>query len=259
MIVVKAGGSAITDKRTYAKARLPVIRGLASELSSAKESIVLVNGAGSFGHTMAKKYDLASGYRKENQRVGVCRTKNDVLRLNMIVIETLMTKGIHAVSISPSSCFLCVNGRIEDSYLPPVYRMLELGFVPALYGDVVFDRKMGFCILSGDQIAVYLALKLGAERLILATDVDGLYDCDPKKSKNARILDKITYSQLEDMTKHATEVGDVTGGMVGKLREIMSLAGKGIETDIVNLKKKGILSHAVEGKVRGTRIVEAGL
>jgi isopentenyl phosphate kinase len=208
---------------------------------------------------MAKKYDLASGYREEGQRVGVCRTKNDVLRLNMIVVEALMRKGIHAISISPSSCFMCVNGRIDDSYLTPVYRMLELGFVPVLYGDVVFDRKVGFCILSGDQIAVYLALKLGAERLILATDVDGLYDCDPKKFKNARILNNITYSRLEGMTRHATEVGDATGGMAGKLREIMSLAGKGIETDIVNLKKKGILSHAIGGKVRGTRIVEAGL
>lgn len=259
MIVVKAGGSAITDKRKYAKARLPVIQRLASELSSAKESIVLVNGAGSFGHTMAKKYDLASGYREESQRGGVCRTKNDVLRLNMIMVEALMRKGIHAVSISPSSCFMCDNGRIEDSYLPPIYRMLELGFVPSLYGDVVFDRKMGFCILSGDQIAVYLALKLGAEKLILATDVDGLYDCDPKKSKNARLYDNITYSQLEGITRHATDVGDVTGGMAGKLWEIMSLSGKGIETDIVNLKKKGILSHAIEGNVRGTRIVGAGL
>ena len=254
MIVVKAGGSAITDKGVYARARMPVIRRLASELSSAKEGIVLVNGAGSFGHTVAMKYDLKNGYIGEGQKGGVCKTRLDVTRLNMMVVEALTKKGINAVSVSPASCFVCERGRIKESFLSSTRKMLECGFVPVFFGDVCFDREMGFCILSGDQIAVYLALSLKAKRLILATDVDGLYEDDPKKFRNARLLERVRYEKLE--LKCASEVGDATGGMAGKMREVLALKGKDIETDIVNLTKRGTLSQAIEGKVRGTRIVE---
>lgn len=255
MIVVKAGGSAITDKGKYATARPRIIRSLASELSSAQEEIILVCGAGSFGHIVAKRHGLAEGYVRESQKKGVAQTRHDVSRLNAMVTEALIQKKILAVSMPPRACFVCEGGRIKESFLEPVRMMSETGFVPVLFGDIVSDMYTGFCILSGDRIAAYLAHALGAHRLILATDVDGFYDGDPKKKKGATLLGRIRYAELSGILSHASEVGDVTGGMAGKLREILTLKGEGIETDIINLTKRGVLSSALRGEVRGTRIV----
>jgi isopentenyl phosphate kinase len=125
--------------------------------------------------------------------------------------------------------------------------------VPVLYGDVVLDRKKSFCVLSGDQIASYLALKLKAEKIIFAIDVDGIYDKDPKKFKNAKLLSKISGPEILNALESPQK--DVTLGIKGKLSELIKLAEKGIESQVVNGLKAGRLRKALKGeRVIGTTI-----
>lgn len=249
MIIVKAGGSAITDKAREFTPRLQVIERLADQLSCSKEQVVLVHGGGSYGHPLAKEYKLHKGFNCKSQLEGVSQTRYSMTELNQLILSVLIQKRIPAVAVQPSACFVCERKRISLSFLDPLKKMLELQCVPVLYGDVVFDLKMGFSILSGDQIVSYLAETFSPKKVIFGLNVDGLYTKDPKY-EDAELVEDVTFSGLKFIS--GEETGDVTKGMKGKLLEIGRM--EGIEVNLINLTKEGVLLKALQGNVVGTRI-----
>jgi isopentenyl phosphate kinase len=148
------------------------------------------------------------------------------------------------------------NGRIkmfEDAILK---MLLKMSFMPVLYGDTTLDEKLGFTILSGDQIASHLARKFNADKIVIGVDVDGLYDADPKVAKNARVYTHLNLNQLK-MMKIMNKVGaaDVTGGMLGKITELVPAIEQGVPVTIVNAAKPNHIYNALIGeKVEGTII-----
>jgi isopentenyl phosphate kinase len=251
MIIIKTGGSAITDKNIPYIPRKGVMREVAEQLSHYDHGIILVHGGGSFGHHRAKKYKLHRGFSDPSQVKGVAETRLSMINLNTLVVSSLLEAGIAAVSVQPSACFVCTTARISASFLDPVKNLLELPSVPVLYGDVVTDTTMGFCILSGDQIVSYLASIFHPERVIFGLNTDGLYTRDPLY-EDAELIGTISFSDLA--TIGGEETGDVTGGMKGKLAEIARMEGLGVEVNLINLTKKGTLLRALQGRVEGTII-----
>jgi isopentenyl phosphate kinase len=132
-----------------------------------------------------------------------------------------------------------------------------MGFIPVLYGDAVMDSKLGFTILSGDQLASELAMRLNAERIIFGVDVDGLYDADPKIEKTAKLFKHLNQEELKKLQNKLCRptVHDVTGGMLGKVMELLPAVEHGIPVIIVNASKPGNVYSILEGKpVEGTVI-----
>jgi isopentenyl phosphate kinase len=249
MMIIKLGGSAVTDKRKEFTPRLAVIESVADQLLALEKQIILVHGGGSYGHPLAKEFELQNGFKNPSQIRGISQTRYSMTELNQLILSVLIRKGIAAVSIQPSACFICSNSRISRSFLDPITSLLFLSCMPVLYGDVVGDTEMGFCILSGDQIVSYLAQKLTPEKVIFGLEVDGLYTKDPKYD-DAQLVRDITFSDLISVS--GEETGDVTKGMKGKLSEILQM--KGIEVNLINLTKEGMLLNAITGSVEGTTI-----
>jgi isopentenyl phosphate kinase len=248
-LIVKLGGSVITDKRRPFVVRHAILRRLARELAAAKEHLVLVHGGGSFGHPVASKYDIAGGYKNKNQLIGLSLTHRAMERLNANVIEALQKAGLPAIAVQPSACVVVSGGRIQSMELGPLKKLLELGITPVLYGDAVPDLSKGMSILSGDKIVAYLALALKAPRVILGVDVDGVYTANPKKTKHAELVRRIVLGDKKLIASIGAAGGsDVTGGMGNKVRELLALAGRGVEAEIVNATKPGILKRAVQGE-----------
>ena len=131
---------------------------------------------------------------------------------------------------------------------------LNEGYVPVLYGDIVLDDKLNMSILSGDQIIEYIASFLNPDRVVLGTDVDGVYNKNPKIHKDAKLIEKL--SSLDDITQmESTTNVDVTGGMIGKVKELLTLADNGVDSEIINANKPEIISKSLQGKiVKGTKI-----
>ena len=259
--VLKLGGSVITDKKKPLTPDLQAIERLADEISQAKvSSLILVHGGGSFGHPVAERHDIAGGYVDPSQILGFSQTHLAMTLLNSWVMEALISHNIPAVEVHPSSCAITKAGRIVNMELKPLKKMLKMGFVPVLYGDAVLDSEKGFAILSGDQLVSSLAIKLGACRIIMGADVDGLYTADPKTDSSAHLIDHITLEELKSL-KHKIEgskATDVTGGMLGKMLEVKLAIEHDIETVIVNATKSGRVYKALKGKkVIGT-IIEKG-
>ncbi len=257
-VVLKLGGSVITEKDRPLTPNLQAIGRLAEEIDRAKVSpIVIVHGGGSYGHPIAKTYEIAGGLKDQAQLVGFSKTHEAMVSLNRLVVGNLLDRGSPAFGMAPSSFILTSKGRIQIFQGEILTRAIKTGLIPVLYGDAVLDTKQGFAILSGDQIAALLAVKLKAERLIMGVDVDGLYDSNPKKDSSARLISRLTLEEVPELMNKigGAEVSDVTGGMLGKVSELTAPVARGIETVIVNALKPGYVYRALKGeKVVGTRI-----
>lgn len=278
MIILKLGGSILTKKDSeHPELDYNNLNRIASEISSYYNSnkisnlngyndinnfkgLVIVHGAGSFGHPPAKKYNIGAKFEESEypkKRIGFSITQNCVKKLNTEVCDVLVKNNIPAVSIQASSFITTKNKRIDEDTvnLDLIKKYLTNGFVPVIYGDVVLDSELKMAVLSGDQIITYLAKNLNPKRVILGTDVDGVYNKNPKSSdSNAELIEVLSsLNQLESFD--STNNIDVTGGMVGKIKELLDLAEIGIESNIINANTNGIIYSGLNGdEVKGTLI-----
>ncbi len=257
MEVLKLGGSVVTNKLLPMTPNTEAIRRLADEvLAAGPRPLVIVHGGGSFGHPPAKEYDIASGYSSPRQLPGFSKTHQSMVRLNALVIDFLLDAGIPAASVAPSSFIVTEDGRITDLDSTVVRRYIDSGFVPVLYGDAVLDSERKFTILSGDQLAVRLAVGLEARKLLFGVDVDGVYTANPKLAPEARLIEELSLANARGMVKIGESLGtDVTGGMLGKVTEAAAAVKTGMEVHIVNALKPGVVRGALMGdSVVGTRL-----
>ena len=258
-VILKLGGSVITRKGRELTPNIEVIRRLAKEVSRADlPHLIIVHGGGSFGHPLAERYGLKEGYRSPSQLIGFSKTHEAMLSLNRLIVEALLDEGIPAFSISPSSFILTRRGRILHLDEKALKKALAIGLVPVLYGDVILDTDMGFTILSGDQIVSELAVRFDAQLIVVGVDVDGIYTDDPKVNPSAKLIRQITPEELEALREgiKGSRAVDVTGGMLGKINELLTPAKNGIEIVIVNALKPDNIYKALRGvETVGTKIL----
>lgn len=262
MIILKIGGSSLTNKdSSESDVNFESLERIALEIKSSLDNgpkqLIIVHGAGSFGHPPAKKYKIGEAFDESEypqKRIGFCETQNAVKKLNMHVCEAFIKQGLPVVAIPASSFMTAKDKRINPCSLDAFTRYLNEGFIPVIYGDVVLDDDLGICVISGDQLIQYLARNLTPDKVILGTDVDGVYNKNPKTHDDAIFFDK--FSSLEDLdTLEGTTNIDVTGGMVGKIKELLYLADLGIESMIINAEVENNIFKVLEDEdVKGTVI-----
>jgi len=257
-IILKIGGSVITDKSGELAARTRDMSRLAEEIQKANvQNLIIVHGGGSFGHPVAQQYAIKEGFKEERQKIGFAETHHVMTVLNGLFMDALVWRNVPAVSITPSSCIITKKGRIQCFEEAPFKMILKMGFLPVMYGDAVFDTELGFTILSGDQLISHIATKLNAERIIMGIDVDGLYDADPKVEKTAKMFKHLTLHELKTLQQKLGKptACDVTGGMFSKIAELIPAIEQGIPVTIVNATKPNYIYMALKGeKVEGTLI-----
>ncbi|MEN6479274.1 MAG: isopentenyl phosphate kinase [Anaerolineales bacterium] len=252
LVLVKLGGSLITDKLRPETARLDTIQRLAKEIAQALAqrptlSLVLGHGSGSFGHIQAQRYHVHEGGLTD--WMGYAQTGAAAQRLNRIVTDALLEAGVPAVSLQPSASALCRQGELLALSIEPVQHLLAHGAVPLLYGDVAIDAVQGSTIVSTEQVLAYIARNLGPTRFVEVGEVEGVYTTDPHHDPNARLLPRITPSQhaalaagLQD--SHAV---DVTGGMRSKVATLLALIQTmpGLTARIISGETPGALATAL--------------
>jgi isopentenyl phosphate kinase len=257
LTVLKIGGSVITEKSEELKPRMQDINRLADEIKNANaQNLVIVHGGGSFGHPLAQKYNISSGFKGGNQQ-GFAETHHVMTVLNGLFMDALIWRGIPAVSITPCSCITTKNGRIQSFEETRLKALIKMGFLPVVYGDAVLDSELGFTILSGDQLVAHIARGLGAERIIIGVDVDGLCDADPKAEKTAKVYKHLTLAELKALQNQFCKPKscDVTGGMLGKITELLPAIEQGVPVTIVNATRPNYIYRALKGEdVEGTLI-----
>ncbi len=170
MILVKLGGSVITDKAKLRTFRSSSCSRLARELKPARNRLAVVHGAGSYGHIEAKKHGLQNGLKTNAQLRHVAGVQRDVRELNLRVLETLIDNDVKAVSIPPAASAKFDHGEIRSFDSDPFKVMLDLGLSPVTFGDVVPDESMGFSICSGDLMMEAIAKAFEPEIVVFCAD-----------------------------------------------------------------------------------------
>lgn len=212
MIIVKLGGSIITEKSSYRRFRKRTTGRIVAELAQVEEPMAIVHGGGSFGHIMAKEYALP-GKINDKSRIGASIVHKDMVDLNQMVTSILLDNGISAVSFPPST-YICKDGKDYG----PMESFLEAGLTPVSFGDIYLKGKDEIGIYSGDRIMLDLSERLKPDRAIFISDVDGLYDRNPKLHRDAKLL-----RSLFDDASFESGVADVTGGIKAKIDTIKEM------------------------------------
>jgi isopentenyl phosphate kinase len=258
LAVLKLGGSAITHKDKLKTPNLAAMRRLGREVAEAQvKHLILVHGGGSYGHPLAKLHAIKEGYRVPAQVAGFAETHQAMMELNKLVVDTLVSCGVAAFSVSPSSFIITKGGRIRTLDAAVLTHLLELGCVPVLFGDAVVDENIGFTILSGDQLVAAVATRFKASKVVIGVDVAGVHTLDPKSDSTATPIPRIKLQGLKAILNsvEGAKTTDVTGGMVSKIRELMPAINAGIPAVIVNAAEEGNVYKALKGEdVVGTKI-----
>lgn len=201
---------------------------------------------------------MTRALKTKKQLAAFAETQRLQNELDSIVTKELIRLGVPAIPCQASASAIMKNGRIEKFYTEAIKGFLKLGLVPVLYGVPAYDRQRGCSILSGDEIIAFLAKRLGARRIIHGTDVDGVFDSDPKRNENAKLIKRISGKNYKSFLKNiGSSTGiDVTGGMRRKTDELVRLSRHNITSIIVNATKPGRLERALLGKKAICTIVQ---
>jgi len=261
LILLKIGGSICTEKsKGKFKVKNKTLARIAKEIKEAKEQrgfrLILVNGAGPFGHVNVASYDINSGLSTPRDYEGFVKTVCDCSYLNHAVSEAMRREGILAYPYPSSSVIMQSKKRISFFSLDVAKRLwvYNQDIVPVMNGTMVPDAALKGSVLSGDAVIEYLAERLNARLVIFATDVDGIFTADPRKNRKAKLVAEITKESFPSLKRgiSGSSSTDVTGGMLGKVERLLGLEAK---TLVINGNKPGRIRDALLlKKVRGTVI-----
>ncbi len=254
LVFVKLGGSLITEKNAPYTINYQAITRIVKELKEAIDNdhhlqLLIGHGGGSFPHPVAQSFKTAEGFIQDTSIRGFALCQNAASTLNRILVDLMADYAINAVSIQPSACCVATDGRITDFFTQPIEASLEHGLIPVVFGDCVFDTVKGCTIVSTEQIFSYLSSALQPSRVLIVGLVGGVYTSDPQKDENAQFIPTI---EVEKFTSIESYLGgsysvDVTGGMATKVKELIELARRGIECEILS-GASGNITKALAGQ-----------
>lgn len=264
LILIKLGGSVITDKNTPYLLREDNIIRLSKEIAKARKIagrntfFIIGNGGGSFSHPLAAKYKLQNGLTNKEGLKGLSLTSNAEIEMNRIVMKHLIKAGLPVVSFAPASFVLSRNHKVYKLFLDPIGETLARGIVPVIYGDMIIDVILGCMAFSSEKVLGILALKFGPQfdrvKIINCTGTDGVYD---KSGNTIPVINTNNFETFKHFIGPSDQI-DVTGGMSHKVDEALKLAREGVTSLIINGQRKGNLTNAILGKqVTGTLICKS--
>lgn len=253
--VVKLGGSIVTDKGSETlRVNQDRVRNLAFELREAKlERLVLVSGAGSYGHRIVAKTGIDTGINNPQDLLAWAETQRLQYVLSATVAKIFIDAGLPVIVHQASASARLQAGKLRDMDTQVCQGILQLGAIPLLYGVPAWDQQQGCAILSGDQLAPFIALKLGIPDLVYGTDVDGVYDRPPAQAGAMHIplITNANFAEVQKSLSGSRHV-DVTGGMAGKISTLMDWADQGLRARIIDATIPGRISQALAGEDVGT-------
>lgn len=247
-LMLKIGGSVVTVKGRHGEIDRENIAMICREIGSHRDiPLLIVHGAGSCGHPEAERYRLTDGLSPEN-REGVSVTHQAVRRLNDTLVNALREEAVEAVGIHPLHLCYAENGRIVAMECRHIREMLSRAMVPVLHGDVVMDGVRGAAVISGDQIVAFLGRALRFSRIGLATDVPGVL-------AGEAVIPVLTPATMGQVRIGSSLHTDVTGGMGGKITELLALARAGTCSEIFHVSQ---INAFLEGRPHGGTVVKGG-
>lgn len=254
-IVVKVGTSTLA----HATGRLNIQRmerlcRVLSDLKNAGHEIILVS-SGAIGMGVGKlnlpgrPADMPS--KQAAAAVGQCEL--------MYTYDKQFTEYSHTVAQLLLTGEDIKSEQRSRNVRSTLSRLLELGALPIINeNDAVATDEIGVenTIGENDSLSAIVAAAIGADLLVLLLDIDGLYDKDPRRHPDARLIPTVERVDDELFTlAEDSSTGLGTGGMITKLRAAAIATEAGCEMVIANGSKPEVLYDIAAGRPAGTRFL----
>lgn len=242
LLLIKLGGSLVTDKTKPLTAKADVIDRLAAEIAELKANtpnldIIIGNGAGSFGHYMVKEYGLGIEGNIAGREGQVREVHQSVERLNGLIASALRKSGLDVEVVDGQQI---VNGG-----------SLPKDIIVSIYGDIVIN-KGSYKVVSTEELFSILLPSLrkrySKTDVIFMTAVDGVLDRDGK------VIREIG-ADGNGADFYEAEGFDVTGGMRQKLESAKQIKEWADNVYIIGGSKQGNLTKLVGGRNIGTKVI----
>ena len=251
-IVVKVGTSTLA----YPTGRLNIQRmerlcKTLSDLKNAGHEIILVSSgaiAMGFGKLNLSERPKDMPGKQASAAVGQCEL--------MYVYDKLFTEYNHiGGQLLITAPDIADGGSRKANFHNTMDRLLELGALPVINeNDTVSTEEIA--VGDNDTLSAIVAATVSADLLVLLSDIDGLYDGDPRKNPDAKLIPTV-----ETVDERIIALGGGsgsslgTGGMATKLLAAQIAVGAGCEMVIANGEKPELLYDIVAGKPIGTRFL----
>ena len=173
---------------------------------------------------------LMAEYRKAFERFGVA------------VAQVLLTADV----LNNRKTYLNLRHSVET--------LLKLGVVPVLNeNDSISTEEIGSAFGDNDKLSALVASKIDADVLIMLSDIDALYDKDPRKHKDAKPV-SVVFEITEGLVKSAGAKGSryAVGGMKSKIEAAKIASNAGCPLVLANGRSKNVISAIFAGKTIGT-------
>jgi isopentenyl phosphate kinase len=257
---LKLGGSLITKKDKIHSPQKEIIKRIGEEIRSALDirpdlQLLIGHGSGSFGHIPAEKYATRQGVFNPEQWQGFFEVWKEAHSLNQIVMETFFKTKLPVISFPPSAGIIADNHKVIKWNIDPLDYALKSGLIPVIFGDVIFDQKLGGTILSTEELFIYLAKVMKPEKILLAGIEEGVWKDFPERNNLVKNISNSTYPKFKKHL-HKSDSIDVTGGMETKVETMLTICRKikNLEVQIFSGDQPMFIQEVLNGGYRGTLI-----
>ena len=247
-IVIKIGTSTLAHPTGHLNIRLvEQLCKVVSDIKNAGHHVILVSsgaigmGVGKLG-LRTRPSDIPT--KQAAAAVGQCEL--------MYTYDKLFSEYNHTVAQLLITGDDVANQIRHENFRNTLNRLLELEAIPIINeNDTVATDEI--VIGDNDTLAAIVAKSVGADKLILLSDIDGLYTADPHKDPNAKFLDFVSEITDEIRALGGGSAGSQgTGGMATKLRAAEICLDAGCDMVITNGKRPDDLYAILEGRSVGT-------
>jgi len=248
-VVVKIGTSSLTKKggvnTTYVRR---IARQISSLLGSGRQVVIVTSGAIGMGAGLLKIGGEVQGIKMRQacaaigQPLLMTEYRKSFLRYGVAVAQVLLTAEV----FDNRRTYLNLRNSIET--------LLKLGVVPVLNeNDSISTDEIGTSFGDNDRISALVASKIDADLLIMLSDIDALYDKDPRKFGDAKAISTV-YEITDDIVRSAGGKGSMhaIGGMKTKLEAAKIASNAGCRMVLADGRLKNVIGRIIAGAEIGT-------
>lgn len=221
---------------------------VASLLKADKQVVIVTSGAIGMGagqlklDQKVKDIEMRQACAAIGQPLLMAEYKKAFANFNITVAQVLLTADV----LNNRKTYLNLKSSIET--------LLDLCVVPILNeNDSVSTEEIGSAFGDNDKLSALVASKIDADLLIMLSDIDALYDKDPRKFPDAQPIHTV-FEITEQILKNAGPSGSAhaTGGMKTKIDAVKIASNAGCRIVLANGKEKNVITRIIDGEVIGT-------
>ncbi len=254
-IVVKIGTNTLTkDGGIDTDYVHDIARQIAAQIAVGRQLVIVSSGAIGMGAGRAgitgpvSDMQMRQACAAIGQPLLMAEYRDAFAQYDVTTAQVLLTAEV----LNHRKTYLNLRNAIET--------LLKLGVVPVLNeNDSVSTDEIGTAFGDNDKLSALVASKIDADLLIMLSDIDAMYDKDPRKNSDAQPV-KIVFEINKDIERSAGKSGSTyaTGGMKTKIQAVKIASYAGCRIVLAHGREQNVIERIIAGEDIGTLFMPKG-